>query len=157
MTLTLHQFSIPQFTSVGLSRQCSRKIFDKFYLKSKSENSFLIKEVSQRSLSGCLDKLTMDKLTVNCKELRPFQPITDHLKCQVYEESFRRPAVKGELNRLNIDIAALQETRLTADGTHGVNGLHLFRKGDPIAFKGVCYAFKTICCRCSAFQPLLES
>ena len=31
--LELHQFSIPQFTSVGLSRQCSRKIFDKFYLK----------------------------------------------------------------------------------------------------------------------------
>ena len=71
----------------------------------------------------------MDKLKVNCKELRLFQPITDHLKCQVYEESFRRPAVKGELNRLNIDIAALQETRLTADGTHGENGLHLFREG----------------------------
>ena len=85
VTLTLHQFSIPQFTSVGLSRQCSRKIFDKFYLKSKGENSFLIKEVSQRSLSGCLDKLTMDKLKVNCKELRPFQPITDHLKCLVYK------------------------------------------------------------------------
>ena len=155
MTLTLHRFSIPQFTSVGLSRHCSRKIFDKFYLKSKSEKSFLIKEVSQRSLSGCLDKLTMDKLKVNCKELRPFQPITDHLKCQVYEESFRRPAVKGELNRLNIDIAALQETRLTADGTHGENGLHLFREGWPNCIQGVCYALKTICCRCSAFQPLL--
>lgn len=73
----------------------------------------------------------MDKLKVNCKELRPFQPITDHLKCQVHEDvlAFRRPEVKGELNRLNIDIAALQETRLTADGTHGENGLHLLREG----------------------------